>query len=102
MKLRKQHSKEVSGDGDFQDLDQPAHRTLGKDPSRYRGSQESLLGRVLQGKALYTVNTVVDINKLVSLESNHSVGCDDCSHIHFPLIVRIGQKGEPSKVSGNK
>jgi DNA/RNA-binding domain of Phe-tRNA-synthetase-like protein len=79
-----------------------AYRALGKDPSRYRGSQESLLRRVSQGKGLYTINTAVDINNLVSLELGHSVGCYDCSHIHFPVIFRIGQKGESYKGIGKQ
>ena len=57
-------------DEDVQDLDKMAYLALAKDPLRYRGSQESLLRRVSQVKTLYTINTVVDINKLVSLESN--------------------------------
>jgi DNA/RNA-binding domain of Phe-tRNA-synthetase-like protein len=77
------------------------YRALGKDPSR-RGSQESLLRRVLQGKGLFTINTVVDINNLISLESGHSVGCYDYSHIHFAVIFRIGQKGESYKGIGKQ
>ena len=45
------------------------YKALGKDPSRYRGSAEALLRRVLSGKGLYQINSVVDINNLVSLES---------------------------------
>lgn len=45
-----------------------AYKALGKDPSRYRGSAEALLRRVLSGKGLYQINSVVDINNLVSLE----------------------------------
>jgi len=71
-----------------------AYRALGKDPSRYRGSQEALLRRILQGKGLFRINTVVDINNLVSLESAHSVGCYDISRIHPPVTFRIGQSGE--------
>jgi len=78
------------------------YRALGKDPSRYRGSQESLLRRVLQGKGLFRINTVVDINNLISLESGHSVGCYDCSHIHFPVTFRIGEKGESYKGIGKE
>jgi len=44
-----------------------AYKALGKDPSRYRGSAEALLRRVLSGKGLYQINSVVDINNLVSL-----------------------------------
>jgi DNA/RNA-binding domain of Phe-tRNA-synthetase-like protein len=79
-----------------------AYRALGKYPSRDRGSQESLLRRVLQGQGLYTINTVVYINNLVPLESSHSVGCCDCSHIHFPVIFRIGHTGESYKGIGKQ
>lgn len=34
------------------------YRAMGKDPSRYRPSQEALLRRVLQGKEAFKVNTV--------------------------------------------
>jgi DNA/RNA-binding domain of Phe-tRNA-synthetase-like protein len=37
-----------------------AYRTLGNDPTRYRGSNEALVRRITQGKELYQVNTVVD------------------------------------------
>lgn len=33
-----------------------AYKALGKDPSRYRGSAEALLRRVLSGKGLYQIN----------------------------------------------
>src|SRR5258708_5144420 len=49
-----------------------AYRSVGKDPSRFRGSQEALLRRILRGQPLYQINTVVDINNLVSLNCMHS------------------------------
>lgn len=39
-----------------------AYRALGNDPTRYRGSNEALVRRISQGKELYRVNAVVDIN----------------------------------------
>lgn len=71
-----------------------AYRTLGKDPTRYRGSQEALLRRVLKGKGLYHVNTVVDINNLVSIETCHSWGTFDAAKIEGPVLVRAGRPGE--------
>jgi DNA/RNA-binding domain of Phe-tRNA-synthetase-like protein len=71
-----------------------AYRTLGKDPTRYRGSQEALLRRVLKGKGLYRINTVVDINNLMSLESLHSAGTFDAGRIDGPVVVRAGRPGE--------
>ena len=71
-----------------------AYRTLGNDPTRYRGSNEALVRRISQGKELYRVNTVVDINNLVTLETLHSAGTFDFDHIQPPIVFRIGQPGE--------
>jgi len=59
-----------------------AYKALGKDPSRYRGSAEALLRRVLSGKGLYQINSVVDINNLVSLESLNPAGAYDLEKIN--------------------
>jgi DNA/RNA-binding domain of Phe-tRNA-synthetase-like protein len=69
-------------------------RATGKEPSRYRGSQESLFRRILQGKGLVAINTIVDINNLISLESAHSVGCYDLAQVHGSVTFRVGQPGE--------
>jgi len=71
-----------------------AYRALGNDPTRYRGSNEALVRRISQGKELYRVNTVVDINNLVSLETLHSAGTFDMEHVSPPITFRIGQPGE--------
>ncbi len=46
-----------------------AYKKLGKDPSRYRLSSESLVKRVVKGNDLYYVNNIVDINNLISLHT---------------------------------
>ena len=71
-----------------------AYRTLGNDPTRYRGSNEALVRRISQGKDLHRVNTVVDINNLISLETLHSAGTFDLDRIQPPIIFRVGQPGE--------
>lgn len=71
-----------------------AYRTLGKDPTRYRGSQEALIRRVLKGKGLYRINTVVDLNNLLSLECRHSIGMFDAGRIDGPVLIRAGRPGE--------
>jgi DNA/RNA-binding domain of Phe-tRNA-synthetase-like protein len=70
------------------------YRRLGKAPSRYRGSAEALARRVLQGKGLYRVNTVVDINNLVSLRSLHPVASYDLDRLSGDIVLRVGQEGE--------
>lgn len=71
-----------------------AYRALGNDPTRYRGSNEALVRRITQGKELRRVNTVVDINNLISLETLHSAGTFDFDRIQSLIIFRIGQPGE--------
>src|SRR5579864_2976373 len=77
-----------------------AYKALGKDPSRYRGSAEALLRRVLSGKGLYQINSVVDINNLVSQESLNPAGTYDLEKITLPIELRIGAAGESYKGSG--
>ncbi len=77
-----------------------SYKIIGKEPSRYRGSSEALLRRIIQGKGLYKINTVVDINNLISLESLHSVGSYDLDLIKQPMIFRIGKPNEVYKGIG--
>jgi len=62
--------------------------------TRHRGSNEALVRRIVQGKELYQVNTVVDINNLISLETLHSAGTFDLERIQPPVVFRTGQSGE--------
>jgi DNA/RNA-binding domain of Phe-tRNA-synthetase-like protein len=77
-----------------------AYKALGKDPSRYRGSAEALLRRVLSGKGLYQINSVVDINNLVSLESLNPAGAYDLEKFTSPIELRVGAAGENYKGIG--
>jgi DNA/RNA-binding domain of Phe-tRNA-synthetase-like protein len=79
-----------------------AYKALGKDPSRYRGSAEALLRRVLAGKGLYQINNIVDINNLVSLESLDPAGSYDLDKVSPPIELRIGAAGETYKGIGKE
>jgi DNA/RNA-binding domain of Phe-tRNA-synthetase-like protein len=79
-----------------------AYKAIGKDPTRYRGSQEALIRRILQGKGLYQINTVVDINNLISLETLHSVGSYNIDNLKPPIVFRIGKPGESYKGIGKE
>lgn len=79
-----------------------AYKAFGKDPSRYRVSSEALIRRIGQGKGLYEVNTVVDVNNLISVESGFSVGSYDIAHIGDELVFRIGEEGETYKGIGKE
>ncbi len=71
-----------------------AYKALGKDPSRYRPSSEALLRRVVQGKPLPQVNTLVDTNNMLSITTGFSIGTYDVSRLTPPLVCRRGSAGE--------
>ena len=72
------------------------YRLCGKDPSRYRPAAEALLRRVLQGKELYKVNTLVDLINLASMVHGYSIGGFDASRfLGDTLTLGIGRQGEP-------
>ncbi|MGN1164826.1 MAG: B3/4 domain-containing protein [Lachnospiraceae bacterium] len=79
-----------------------AYKAFGKDPSRYRVSSEALIRRIGQGKGLYEVNTVVDVNNLISIESGFSAGSYDADCIEDDLVFRIGKEGESYKGIGKE
>ena len=71
-----------------------AYKALGKDPSRYRPAAEALLRRIKQGKGMYRVNTVVDVNNLVSLGTGFSIGAYTVEALEPPLILRRAGVGD--------
>jgi putative B3/4 domain protein len=72
-----------------------AYKACGKDPSRYRPAAEQLARRLLQGKDLYSVSTLVDLGNLVSLRSGYATGLLDVAHIDGDLTLGVGREGEP-------
>ena len=73
-----------------------AYKKCGKDPSRYRPSSEALCRRLLQGKELYQIDTLVDLINLASINSGHSIGGFDYDKIEGDtLVLGIGKAGEP-------
>lgn len=71
-----------------------AYKAFGRNPGRYRVSSEALIRRVRRGDELYHVNSVVDVNNLVSVESGLSVGSYDLEHIHGTVTLRKAEQGE--------
>lgn len=72
------------------------YRLCGKDPSRYRPSGEALVRRVLQGKQLYHIDTLVDLINLASMKFGYSIGAFDAGKFSGDtLTLGIGREGEP-------
>ncbi|MDD7794385.1 B3/B4 domain-containing protein [Clostridium sp. 'White wine YQ'] len=78
------------------------YKKLGKVPSKYRLSSEALLRRILQGKGMYKVNNIVDINNLMSIKSKFPVGSYNIKNLHSPINLVIGKEGEQYKGIGKE
>lgn len=73
-----------------------AYKVCGKDPNRYRPSQEQLMRRIVRGLGIYNVNTIVDAGNRLSLITGCSVGCFDADKVDGNTItLGIGREGEP-------
>ena len=72
------------------------YRACGKDPSRYRPAAEALIRRMLQGKRLYQIDTLVDLINLASIAYGYSIGGFDADKfVGDTLTLGIGREGEP-------
>ena len=78
-----------------------AYKAAGKDPSRYRPSCEQLARRVLQGKSLFSIDTLVDLGNLVSLACGCSTAVLDREKIVGDTIsLGLGRPEEPYEAIG--
>ena len=72
------------------------YKRCGKDPSRYRPSSEALIRRMLQGKELYQIDTLVDLINLASIKFGYSIGGFDADKFVGDVIsLGVGKEGEP-------
>ena len=71
-----------------------AYKAFGRNPGRYRVSSEALIRRVRRGDELYHINSVVDVNNLISVRSGLSVGSYDLDRLHGSITLRKAEPGE--------
>ena len=84
--------KEISGIA----ATRKVYRACGKDPSRYRPASEALIRRMLQGKKLYQIDTLVDLVNLASIAYGYSIGGFDADKFEGDtLTLGVGKTGEP-------
>jgi len=79
------------------ELLQPArklYRSIGIEPTKTRPSSEALFRRIVKGKELYQINTLVDVGNYCSLRYLLPIGLYDVSRIHLPIQIRLGEDGE--------
>ncbi len=67
---------------------------IGIDPTKNRPAAEALIRRILTGKPLPTINTLVDAYNLASIKTCISIGAFDADRIKGDLLLRLARKGE--------
>lgn len=78
-----------------------AYKALGKDPNRYRPSAEALCRRIVTGKGIYRLTTLIDIINLVSIATGYSIGGFDADKITGDtLTLDIGRHEETFNAIG--
>lgn len=71
-----------------------AYKAFGRNPGRYRVSSESLLRRIKRNDELYHINSIVDINNYISIQSGFSVGSYDLDKIQGDILFRKATNNE--------
>lgn len=67
---------------------------MGIDPTKIRPAAEALLRRVLQGKELPRINTLVDAYNLASMRTRISIAAFDLMRLRGDLTMRLAIAGE--------
>jgi len=84
---------------------------LGIDPTKTRPASEALIRRILQGKEIPTINTLVDAYNLASIKSEIPLAAFDHKNLDGELKLRFSERGEvfrgigmddPKELSGDE
>ncbi len=81
--------------------DEPALRAyrdfywrVGIDPTKIRPASEALLRRILQGKDMPRINTLVDAYNLASMKTRIAIAAFDAAHTRGDIRMRLARAGE--------
>lgn len=67
---------------------------VGIDPTKIRPAAEALIRRILGGKPLPTINTLVDAYNLASIETRIALAAFDASTVIGEIVMRKARSGE--------
>ncbi len=70
-----------------------AYKLLDADPNRYRPASDSLIRRIIKGKEIYSINNVVDIINMTSIETAYSIGGFDADKTGKDIILTKAPSG---------
>lgn len=67
---------------------------VGIDPTKSRPAAEALIRRILQGKTIPNINTLVDAYNLASIKTEIALAAFDANKLKGSLLMRFATKGE--------
>src|SRR3990172_6434844 len=68
---------------------------VGIDPTKTRPAAEALIRRILGGKPLPKINTLVDAYNLASVETRIALAAFAAAQLQGDLVMRMARPGEP-------
>lgn len=78
------------------------YKRTGVDFTKRKPSPTAMIRRLLEGKGLYKVNTVVDAYNLAVIKFQISMGAFNYDKFSFPVVLRFSEKGEKFQPLGEK
>ncbi len=69
-------------------------RAFGVDWHSRHPSSDALLRRIVNGKGLYNINTLVDAYNLAVLDSKIALGAFEYEKVDYPVVLRLAKRGE--------
>jgi len=67
---------------------------IGIDPTKIRPAAEALIRRVLAGRTILRINTLVDAYNLASIKTEIALAAFDADKLKGELVMRFAEKGE--------
>ena len=93
-KLRKRYRLESLKDDPLVKTYRNFFWRIGIDPTKIRPAAEALLRRILSGRGIPRINTLVDSYNLASVESGIALAAFDSEKIDGDMIMRFAKEGE--------
>jgi len=93
-KLRKRYRLESLKDDPLVKTYRSFFWRIGIDPTKIRPAAEALLRRILSGRGIPRINTLVDSYNLASAESGIALAAFDLEKIDGDMVMRFAREGE--------
>ena len=101
-KFKLEIMKQVRGEYDLNAVkDHPTFRAyrdffwrIGIDPTKIRPAAEALIRRILAGKTLPCINTLVDAYNLASIKSRIALATFDADELEGDILMRFAEEGD--------